>query len=79
MPVFMLQTRIIPYMRTRKFSTETVVGLLKTTGMATLTELKEAIGDVLDDDGLEDIEGTWISQQLLASRPILHSGPILPV
>ena len=31
-------------MRTRKFDTETVVGLLKTAGMATLDELKEALG-----------------------------------
>ena len=31
-------------MRTRKFRTETVVGFLKTAGMATLSELKEALG-----------------------------------
>ncbi len=31
-------------MRTRKFNTETVVGLLKTTGMATLNEFKEVLG-----------------------------------
>ncbi len=31
-------------MRTRMFSTKTVVGLLETAGMATLTELKEVLG-----------------------------------